>query len=637
MDFNVAKIVGTASQNSWSQVHVFRPNADEPGGQEKLDSHGHLLAALEFKAVGEGVDVTSFGSEIIQRLQEIYFANESEGILKKVNQTMETLAAEFLPQIELNLIMVVSWKEFIYVGRSNGGQVYLKRGETLVPLFADETETAQVVSGKLEVGDKILLGTKRFFKIIPEGVVTSAMSQGSVEDSTETLAALVHGHEASSRAAGLVIEATGEKELSVAAQAIAADGEARGTPKKGSLVGIFGGKAQSGFAAIVNTASSLIQRVRPSQIRLGGGDNRQRRTAATIAIILVLIFAVSLVLAGRKRAQSRQQQEILAVSEEVGYRLNEAKGLISLNPLRAKSLLNESKTRLEEYKQSHDNKLPDNLIALEQEVLALLGTAQRDYQANGVEWFAFSITEDGFNASDWEADEDRVSAWDQTKQSLLTLNLNTKSSDVLIDGEAVAGGQLVGLSGDRSFVISGSQIVVVDEDGDVVAEVGADEWGKIADAVGFGGNLYLLDSVANGQIWKYTGVDAGLGAKTAYLKGEGLDLSSAVSLAIDGSVWVLFDDGTIVKYVRGVKDSFVVTGLDEALVDPIKIYTSPEVENLYILDRQFTRVVVIGKNGEYQAQYRWPGIAGAKDLVVSEELKKILLLTGEKVFSLDLQ
>ena len=100
---------------------------------------------------------------------------------------------------------------------------------------------------------------------------------------------------------------------------------------------------------------------------------------------------------------------------------------------------------------------------------------------------------------------------------------------------------------------------------------------------------------------------------------------------------MLFSDGTIVKYVRGVKDVFVITGLDEALVEPIKIYTSPEVDNLYILDRQSTRVVVIGKNGEYQSQFRWPGVAGAKDLVVSEELKKILLLTGEKVFSLDLQ
>jgi hypothetical protein len=46
---------------------------------------------------------------------------------------------------------------------------------------------------------------------------------------------------------------------------------------------------------------------------------------------------------------------------------------------------------------------------------------------------------------------------------------------------------------------------------------------------------------------------------------------------------------------------------------------------------------VIGKSGEYQAQYGWSGIAGAIDLVVSEEQGKIYLLTGEKIFAIDLQ
>jgi len=49
------------------------------------------------------------------------------------------------------------------------------------------------------------------------------------------------------------------------------------------------------------------------------------------------------------------------------------------------------------------------------------------------------------------------------------------------------------------------------------------------------------------------------------------------------------------------------------------------------------RVVVIGKTGEYEAQYRWPGLAGVKDLVVSEELSKMYLLTGEKVFVIELK
>lgn len=277
------------------------------------------------------------------------------------------------------------------------------------------------------------------------------------------------------------------------------------------------------------------------------------------------------------------------------------------------------------------------MAGLSDQVESLLEQAQREYQSQAEEWFDFSLSLDGFKGSDWEAEENNLWAWDEQKKAVVEVNLVTKASKIISEADEVSSGQLVGLSGSRGFVIGGGKAVVVDDEGKIVSEVGADGWQKITDAVGFSSNLYLLDSTTDGQIWKYSGVDAGLGSRQEYLKGTGLDLSSAISMAIDGSVWVLFSDGTIVKYVRGQKDVFVVTGLDEPFAEPIKIYTSPEVDNIYVLDRQKTRVVVIDKSGEYQAQYGWSGIAGAKDLVVSEEEGKILLLTGEKVFALDLK
>jgi hypothetical protein len=55
------------------------------------------------------------------------------------------------------------------------------------------------------------------------------------------------------------------------------------------------------------------------------------------------------------------------------------------------------------------------------------------------------------------------------------------------------------------------------------------------------------------------------------------------------------------------------------------------------LDNKQTRVVVLSKAGEYQSQYVWPGLAGAKDFAVNETAKKMFFLTGEKVFTLDLR
>jgi hypothetical protein len=630
MKFQVAKIVGTASEKSWSQTHVFRPSAEEANGSEKLTSYGELLAALEFKVSGEDISVSAFGKEIIQRLQEIYFANESEGILRKVSQTMETLAAEFAPQIDLSIVMLVIWENqgnhFAYAGRQGGGQIYLKRGEKTVPLFSGDSEAVAVVSGQLMANDQLLLGTQQFFKIIPEGVVTSAMAQSEVNDSLENLAAVVHGHEDNSRAAGIVAKLTEDQAL-----------EAPPNPIPNSVPSPSSSTSSSTSLRLEWLRAKIDQLLRGRSIRLGQGSSRQKKSAATIALILILVFATSLVLAGRKRQQTKQETEITNLLESVEYQVNEARGLLTLNPLRAKFLIQEAKLSLEEYRKNHDGKLPEKLEKLALEIDSLLGATQREYDAAATEWFSFDLVSEGFKATDWEVDENTLWAFDSVRQEVVSLDLSAKSSDILIQGEEVAGGNLIGLTGNRGFVVTNNKVIVIDQDGEVVAEVAADEWGEIADSVGFGGNLYLLDSTENGQIWKYTGVDAGLGSKQAYIDGTNLDLSSAVSLAIDGSVWMLFDDGTILKYVRGDKDSFVVTGLDEPLAEPVRIYTSPEVDNLYILDRAKTRVVVIGKSGEYQAQYGWSGIAGAIDLVVSEEQGKIYLLTGEKIFAIDLQ
>jgi hypothetical protein len=307
--------------------------------------------------------------------------------------------------------------------------------------------------------------------------------------------------------------------------------------------------------------------------------------------------------------------------------------------LRAKSLLKESQERLKTYKAEQEDELSEEMKDWERKIETALGRVEREYEVESAdEWFDFGLVKEGFKSSDWEEEEEEVMVWDEEGKTVLLIDLDSKASRIVAGGEKVERGEWVGLAGERGMVVADDLITVVEmEDGEVIDEIGADEWGRIVDAVGFGGNLYLLDASAEGQIWKYLRVKSGLSSKRGYLKGESYDLSEAVRMAIDGSVWVLFSDGTIVKYTRGQKDAFVVTGLDKGFEEPVGIFTSPEVENLYVLDHKQTRVVVISKTGEYKAQYIWPGMAGVKDVVVSEELRKMFLLTGEKIFTIELK
>ncbi|MBU1500383.1 hypothetical protein KKE48_05960, partial [Patescibacteria group bacterium] len=374
------------------------------------------------------------------------------------------------------------------------------------------------------------------------------------------------------------------------------------------------------------------------EIRLGRAG-RGKKSALSTALILILVFGVSLGLAGGKKQKQKQNQAVQSVIEEVQYKYDEAHNLLKLNPLRARSLLQSSKERIEAYKNDHKGELSPELQEWLNKIETDLAGAQREYKVDsGTEWFDFDLVKDGFRASDWEAEGGKAWVWDEATKTVAEIDLETKASRIVVGGDKIKEGSFVGFTGERGFAVGGTAITVIEaKDGKVAAEVAGEGWNNISDSVGFGSNLYLLDKSKTGQIWKYLGVISGLSAKRSYLKGDTYDLSEAMSMAIDGSVWVLFSDGTIVKYVQGAKDAFAVAGLDRNFEEPIKIFTSPEEENLYILDRRQTRVVVVSKTGEYQAQYEWPGMAGVKDLIVSEKLKKMFLLTGEKVFTIDLK
>ena len=194
----------------------------------------------------------------------------------------------------------------------------------------------------------------------------------------------------------------------------------------------------------------------------------------------------------------------------------------------------------------------------------------------------------------------------------------------------------------------GDVLVFKDEEKTVQAVIPKNpEWGDIASLVAYGGNQYLLDT-QKGRIWKYVVTDSQTATQSAgaqwgfttmreYLNPDTLpDFSGATNMAIDGSVWVGTKTGKILKFTQGREDTFVPKGVEPAFGSTLLVYTSDEVKNLYILDSDNKRIVVLEKDGTYLAQYTWTDIVPI-ELVVSEELKKIFLLSDGKLYAITLK
>ena len=135
-----------------------------------------------------------------------------------------------------------------------------------------------------------------------------------------------------------------------------------------------------------------------------------------------------------------------------------------------------------------------------------------------------------------------------------------------------------------------------------------------------------------------TGTGNTFGDKQGWLAaGTNVDFSNAASWGIDGSVYVLYPNSKILKFSQGSPQAFSITGVIPEIGTIDALYADADNQYLYFLDKAGKRVVVTDKKGHYKAQYVDDQIGNANSLVVSEADKKIILLTGDKLYSIDIK
>ncbi len=158
---------------------------------------------------------------------------------------------------------------------------------------------------------------------------------------------------------------------------------------------------------------------------------------------------------------------------------------------------------------------------------------------------------------------------------------------------------------------------------------------SIKDLFGYNQRLYTLDPKTN-QIYKHAKIQTGYDKGAAWIKSSDVNLRDAVSLAIDGDMFVLKNDGSVLKFTSGESQPFSLAGLTPALEHPELIWTYNNVNNLYILESAHKRVVVTDKNGKLIGQYTDPAWINPTSIIVNEEKKIAYILDQNKLYKFGL-
>lgn len=154
----------------------------------------------------------------------------------------------------------------------------------------------------------------------------------------------------------------------------------------------------------------------------------------------------------------------------------------------------------------------------------------------------------------------------------------------------------------------------------------------------FSGNLYLLDSNA-GQVIKYIREGDNFARNATYADSKKTNLKDSVSIAVDGNVYVLMKDGSVVKLTKGIKDdNFAIKNIPDPgkiLEEPKKIYTGAETNFIYVFESKQNRIVKFNKSGEFISQYAL-GDGNIDDFAINEKLKKLIIVSGTRIITSEL-
>ncbi len=158
----------------------------------------------------------------------------------------------------------------------------------------------------------------------------------------------------------------------------------------------------------------------------------------------------------------------------------------------------------------------------------------------------------------------------------------------------------------------------------------------LADLFVYNQRLFTLDTTTK-QIYKHAKTQTGYDRGLPWIKdGSTAELNRAVSLAIDGDIFVLTSDGKILMFTAGSAKEFA-TAIDPALDKPLIIWTYNNVQNLYVLESTNKRIVVLDKSGKLIRQYSDPQWQNPTGMVVNEEKKLIFVLDNNKIYRFSIQ
>lgn len=598
-------------------------------------------------------DAFTKGRQILSEVEDSY-EEDSETIAKKLTNAFE-LAKEKLKEVEkFDLCLATVSGKVLYIINEGSNATFLRRGDKLSNLTAI-APAGQVISGFLQEQDRLLFTTEGLVNFLGNEIGKNLSLPLDIWED-DTLNKITSMNADYSGLAALIVDAQPDvaQEIEKALQHTEIPVQSLNNlpvekklkERSVSPAALFAkvGNAFKNFRSkkteeSFETTSSPQAEVFKKDGFLTKILPKTKKARLIIGVLLIVVLLVGVGIQIKKGKDEETNKQFSAFLQTAQEDFNTAVGLQNLNPEETKAKLESAKSNLAKALSLK----ADNLEALEfkKKINEEEDKIMQQFAAAGMDLFLdLELIKSGMKANALSFSGTNLLILDPNSKTLVTIDISKKSNKILAGTQQLGNALLASINGSFSFVFSEDKGVVRVENGNqkVVNVAKTDEdLSSVVDIAGFASNVYVLDK-ANNQIWKYQPAGNGYAEKKEYLASAvEADFSKAIRMQIESSIYVLNEGGEILRFTKGNKDSFAISGLDKGVKNPKNFFTSSDVDNVYILDSGNSRLVVVDKAGKFVAQYQGDKFAVASDLVADEKGKKIYLLDNGKIYTTDLK
>jgi hypothetical protein len=561
--------------------------------------HGNLYVVYDFSTPGE-MDTSLVTKVVTDVLHNTYFSSQSASPIQplekaalELKEKLVQLSKEYnQADIDFNIVMCVVWGEVLYIVSYGKCALYLMRENLLKELDTVSEGNFSIASGLVKDMDVVFLSTQYFVgQFTPDTIFKNSTPINQSQLEPKSAAAILKFN---------VTTEFSENETLDIINPSAPLNIKRESDKKAY-------KLKKG-----------LLKLRPSQ------TSRKKKIAGIVVfLILASLFGISVYALSQSNKEQKKQEQIQSL-------INRAKQLLSKD-----TLTDKEKKELKEAETTITNEATDA-----QEVKGVTTKIEEALNLKRVDSILFydlAIVDKNVFADEIVYADEYLFVSDN-KNGKLYSSLTTTAKFTLVTGP-FADIDNLGVEyyeDDQTLAEALAYTSTATYNTFVLETLKEGPSYKLQNPALIYPYLDFVYEVDGTKITKYTKGANGLLSSAVWTTDENLE--QAVSITIDGSVYILLKDGLVKKYTSGDIDEFELTGLDVNLLNPSRIITTSEFENIYILDAGNDRVVVFDKDGKFVSQImdkenRWTEL---KDMTVSADESTLYVLNGSKVFEVSL-